>query len=338
MKSASLAHRFTALAFATVACAALAQGLQSPSRVQPVDRIVAIVNDEVITQNDLNERVNLVIRQLQRQGNQVPSSDVLSRQILERMITDMLQTQLAKETGIKVDDVMLDKTIERIAQDNNLSMPDFRNALDKDGIKYPRFREDIRNEMVLARLREREVENAVVVTDAEVETELAREARASTTDSEYLLSHILVLVPPQANAEQIESRRRRAIQALSELRRGASFAQIAASYSDAPDATQGGALGWRASALLPAIFLATLERLQPGEVSDILRSPNGFHIIKLAEKRGKAAVQGVQQTHVRHILVRAREGLPDAQPRERLRRPPRPLPRRLDFPQLPHHN
>ncbi len=338
MKSASLAHRFTALAFSAAACTALAQGLQSPSHVQPVDRIVAIVNDEVITQNDLNDRVNLVIRQLQRQGNQVPSSDVLSRQILERMITDMLQTQLAKETGIKVDDVMLDKTIERIAQDNNLSMPDFRNALDKDGIKYPRFREDIRNEMVLARLREREVENAIVVTDAEVETELAREARASTTDSEYLLSHILVLVPPQANAEQIESRRRRAIQALSELRRGANFAQIAASYSDAPDATQGGALGWRASARLPAIFLETIERLQPGEVSDILRSPNGFHIVKLAEKRGKAAVQGVQQTHVRHILVRAREGLPDAEARERLRRLRERIAGGVDFGEIAKQN
>ena len=323
MKSASLTFRTIALALGAVACAAFAQALAPPAaaRVLPVDRIVAIVNDEVITQNDLNERVNLVIRQLQRQGNQVPSSDVLSRQILERMITDMLQTQLAKETGIKIDDLTLDKTIERIAQDNNLAMPDFRNALDKDGIKYPRFREDIRQEMVLARLREREVENTIVVTDAEVDTELLREARASTTDSEYLLSHILVLVPPQANAEQIESRRRRAVQALSELRRGANFAQIAASYSDAPDSTQGGNLGWRAAARLPGIFLETIERLQPGEVSDILRSPNGFHIIKLAEKRGKAAAApGVQQTHVRHILVRTREGLPDAEARERLRR------------------
>ena len=133
MKSASLTFRTIAFTLGAAACAALAQA-PTPARVQPVDRIVAVVNDEVITQNDLNERVNLVIRQLQRQGNQVPSSDVLSRQILERMITDMMQTQLAKETGIKVDDVTLDKTIERIAQDNNLSMPDFRNALDKDGI------------------------------------------------------------------------------------------------------------------------------------------------------------------------------------------------------------
>jgi peptidyl-prolyl cis-trans isomerase SurA len=292
----------------------------TPSRVVPVDRIVAVVNDEVITQNDLNERVSLVVRQLQRQGGQLPPADALSRQILERMITDLLQVQLAKETGIKVDDPTLDRTIDRIAQENSLPIVEFRAALEKDGIKYPRFREDIRNEILLARLREREVENAIVVTDAEVETELAREAREKSGDSEFRLAHVLVLVPQQASADQIEQRRRKAVQALTELRRGTNFAQVAAQYSDAPDALQGGNLGWRASGRLPSLFLETLERLQPNDVSDVLKSPNGFHIVKLLEKRGKAAAAGVQQTHVRHILLRAREGLSDAEARERLRR------------------
>jgi peptidyl-prolyl cis-trans isomerase SurA len=292
----------------------------TPSRIVPVDRIVAVVNDEVITQNDLNDRVSLVVRQLQRQGGQLPPADALSRQILERMITDLLQVQLAKETGIKVDDPTLDRTIARIAQENNMPLADFRAALEKDGIKFPRFREDIRAEILLARLREREVENGIVVTDAEVETEIAREAREKSGDSEFRLSHVLVLVPPQASADQIEQRRRKAVQALTELRRGANFAQIAAQYSDAPDALQGGNLGWRASGRLPTLFLETIERLQPGDTSDILKSPNGFHIVKLLEKRGKAAAAGVQQTHVRHILLRAREGLSDAEARERLRR------------------
>src|SRR5690606_22320800 len=128
----------------------------------------------------------------------------------------------------------------------------------------------------------------------------------------------LVMVPPQANPDQIEQRRRRAILALSELRRGANFAQIAATYSDAPDALQGGSLGWRVSGRLPALFLEAIERLKPGEVSDILRSPNGFHILKLVDKRGRAAAGGVQQTHVRHILLRAREGLSEAEARDRL--------------------
>jgi peptidyl-prolyl cis-trans isomerase SurA len=260
------------------------------------------------------------VRQFQRQGGQLPPADALNRQILERMINDLLQVQLAKETGVRVDDPTLDRTIERIARENNMSTPDFRAALERDGIKFARFREDIRNEIVLARLREREVENAIVVTDAEVETELARAARDKTTDQEYRLSHILVLVPAQASNEQIEQRRRRALEALAQLRRGADFAQIAATYSDAPDATQGGSLGWRAAGRLPTLFLEVLERLKPGDVSDILRSPNGFHIVKLLESRGQAAPAGVQQTHARHILLRAREGLSESEARERLRR------------------
>ena len=326
MISASLPVRLLLAGLAAAAFGALAQGrldtslATTPSRIIPVDRIVAVVNDEVITQNDLAERVSLVMRQLQRQGGELPPNDVLSRQILERMINDLLQVQLAKETGIKVDDATLDKTIERIAQENNLGMPEFRAALDKDGVRFPRFREDIRNEILLSRLREREVENAVVVTDAEVETELAREAREASSDSEFRLSHVLVTVPPQASTEQIEQRRRRAMLALSELRRGANFAQVAATYSDAPDALQGGNLGWRPSARLPSLFLETLEKLQPGDVSDIMRSPNGFHILKLLEKRGKAAAAGVQQTHVRHILLRARDGLSENEARERLQR------------------
>jgi peptidyl-prolyl cis-trans isomerase SurA len=290
----------------------------TPSRIVPVDRIVAVVNDEVITQNDLSERVNLVVKQLQRGGSQVPPSDVLNRQILERMINDLLQVQLAKENGIKVDDATLDKTIERIAQENTLSMTDFRAALDRDGVKFPRFREDIRQEILLSRLREREVDNAVVVTDAEVETEVAREAKEATSDSEYRLSHILVMVQQQATPEQIEQRRRRAVLALTELRKGANFAQVAATYSDAPDALQGGNLGWRSSARLPQLFLDVIDKMQPNDVSDIMRSPNGFHIVKLLEKRGKAATTGVQQTHVRHILVRPKEGLSDAEARAKV--------------------
>jgi peptidyl-prolyl cis-trans isomerase SurA len=327
MKSPIAHFRLPLAALACAAAAAAAQVAPAPTptmtpsapRVVPVDRIVAIVNDEVITNNDLNERLNLVVRQIQRQGGQLPPADTLSRQILERMVNDLVQVQLAKETGIKVDDATLDKTIERIAQENNLAVAAFRSALERDGIRYPRFREDIRSEILLARLREREIDNAVVVTDAEVETELAREAREASGDSEYNLAHVLVVVQPQSNSQQIEQRRRRAGQALSELRRGANFAQVAATYSDAPDALQGGNLGWRASGRLPQVFLAAISKLQPGEVSDILRSPNGFHIVKLLEKRGRAAVAGgVQQTHVRHILLRAREGLTEADARKRL--------------------
>jgi peptidyl-prolyl cis-trans isomerase SurA len=317
------ATRLALAAMALSACAALAQAptkaAPSTSRVVQVDRIVAVVNDEVITYNDLNERVNLVTRQIQRQGGQVPGAEALSRQILERLINDLVQVQLAKETGIKVDDATLDRTIERIAQENNLAPAAFRAALERDGIRYPRFREDIRSEIMLARLREREVDNHVVVTDAEVETEIAREAREASSDAEYNLAHVLVVVAPQSNPQQIEQRRRRALAALSELRRGTNFAQVAATYSDAPDALQGGVLGWRPSGRLPQAFLAEVSKLKSGEVSDIIRSPNGFHIVKLLDKRGRAAAAGgVQQTKVRHILLRARDGLTEEQARQRL--------------------
>jgi peptidyl-prolyl cis-trans isomerase SurA len=320
------------LAAALVFAAALGAAAQSPaprpeprlasppSRIVPVDRIVAVVNDEVITHNELNERVSLISGQLGRQGGQLPPAEVLSRQILERMINDLVQAQVAKETGIRIDDVTLDRTIERIAQENRLSMADFRTALERDGVKFARFREDIRNEIIVARLREREVENTLVVTDAEVETELAREAKEKSGDSEFRLAHILVTVPAAASPEQIDSRRRRALQALSELRRGTGFPQVAASFSDAPDALQGGNLGWRAAARLPVLFLEAIEKIKPGEVTDILRSPNGFHIVKLLEKRERAAPAGVQQSRARHILVRTREGLPDAEARARLER------------------
>ncbi len=328
MKSASLPFRLllTGLSFAALGAAAQAPAAppaghldtrlrSTPSRVVTVDRIVAVVNDDVITQNDLNERVALVESQLRRQGGELPPTDALARQILERMINDKLQVQLARENGIKADDLTVDHTIERIAQENNLPMADFRAALEHDGIKYPRFREDIRNEILIAKLREREVESNIVVTDAEVETELAREAHDANSASEYHLAHVLVMVPPQATADQIEARRMRAVAALTELRRGINFSQVAAQYSDAPDALQGGDLGWRASGRLPTLFLDVLERMKPGDVSDVLRSPNGFHIVKLIEKRGKAAASDVQQTHVRHILLRTREGRSDAEAR-----------------------
>ncbi len=322
--------RPAALLAALAAAAALAQQPPAgrldtrleaaPKGPVTVDRIVAVVNDEVVTQNELTERTHLVAGQIKRAGGQLPPEETLQRQVLERMINDLVQLQLAKETGVKVDDATVEKTIQRIADDNNLSMSGFRQALERDGIRYARFREDMKNELILARLREREVENSVVVTDAEVDTEIAREAKERGGDTEYNLQHILVLVPQQATPDQIENRRRRALQALSELRKGANFAEISATYSDAPDALQGGNLGWRPAGRLPTIFLDAIEKLHQGEVTDILRSPNGFHIVKLLDKRGKQKAPAITQTHVRHILLRVKDGTTEAEVRQRLER------------------
>jgi peptidyl-prolyl cis-trans isomerase SurA len=297
--------------------------LTQPARqggVIPLDRIVAVVNNDVITYGELNDQLNVVQRNLQKQGTALPPLEALQKQLLERMINDLVQVQEAKETGVRVDDATLDKTLQRIADENNVSMTNFRELLEKDGIQWQKFREDIRNQVVMSRLREREVEGNIAVTEAEVDTQLALESRDQNTDQEYRLAHILVLVPEQATTAQIEVRRKRALQALSELRKGAEFAQISAQFSDAPDALQGGNLGWRQANRMPAIFLEAMNTLKPGETSDILRSPNGFHIVKLLDKRGKNAAPSIQQSKARHILIRNKEGLTEDEARTRLQR------------------
>ncbi len=291
-----------------------------PGGILQLDRIVAVVNNEVITANDLHDRLSTVVRQLQKAGTPLPPQEVLQKQLLEKMITDQVQIQEAKETGIRVDDGTLDKTLQRIADENNVSMTDFRRLLEQDGVVWNKFREEIRGEVLASRLREREVEGNVTVTEAEVDTQLSLEAREATTDQEYRLAHILVLIPEQATSAQIDARRVRAAQALGEIRKGVEFAQVSARFSDAPDALQGGNLGWRAAGRLPTIFLDSLNALSPGETTDILRSANGFHIVKLLDKRGRSATPTTQQSRVRHILIRAKEGVTDDDARDRLKR------------------
>jgi peptidyl-prolyl cis-trans isomerase SurA len=297
--------------------------LTPPTRaggVVQLDRIVAVVNNEVITSAELSDQMAIVARNLQKQGTALPPQDALQKQLLERMINDLIQVQEAKETGIRIDDNTLDKTLQRIADENSVSMTEFRRLLEQDGIQWSKFREDIRNQVTMSRLREREVEGNISVTEAEVDTQISLEAREATTNQEFRLAHILVVVPEQATTAQVETRRKRALQALSELRKGAEFAQVSAQFSEAPDALQGGNLGWREANRLPSIFVEALNSLKPGETSDILRSPNGFHIIKLLDKRGKSATPAIQQTRARHILIRTKDGLSDEEARGRLSR------------------
>jgi peptidyl-prolyl cis-trans isomerase SurA len=279
---------------------------QSPAPVQLVGRIVAVVNNEVITQFELNDRMRIVMQQLQKRGTPLPPQEVLEKQMLERIITDRVQLQFAKETGIRVDDLQLDKTLQRIAQENNMTVDAFRGALEKDGISFAKFREEIRDEIILGRLREREVENRITVSEGEVEGFLSTRAAQAGGEDEFNLAHILVRVPEQASPEQIQGKRAHAEKALAELKK-MDFAQVAASYSDAPDALQGGVLGWRAASRLPALFQETVSSLKPGDTSAVLRSPNGFHILKLLDKRSKGGALIVQKTHARHILIKTSE-------------------------------
>lgn len=320
-----------AAALAVPAAPALAQQAR---RVIVLDQIVAVVNNEVITRLDLDDRTRIAALQLKQQGTPPPPRDALERQILERLISNQVQLQRARETGLRVDEGELDRAIQRIAEENKLSAQAMRAALEKDGIPFARFREDIRNEIILARLREREVDNRIVVTDSEVDNFISTQQAQAERGEEYNLSHILVTVPENASPEQIQARRARAEQALEQLKSGADFRQVAASFSEAPDALQGGAMGWRDAARLPSLFLDAVKALQPGATSSLLRSSNGFHILRLNERRGSTAPVIVRQTRARHILVRTNELVPEAEARRRLVSIKERLENKGDFAQL----
>ena len=279
-----------------------------------IDSVAAVVNDDVITRYELEEHVREVVRQLQKQDTPLPAAEVLEKQILERMITDKLQQQYAAENGVRVDDTQLDLAITRIAQQNNFpSAVEFRAKLEAEGVDYKKFREEIRGEIVSTRLREREVESKLIISEGEVDNYLANKARIGSVGEEFHLAHILVVVPEQASAEKIQAARERAEQALSKLKGGADFAQVAAGTSDAKNALKGGDLGWHSGDSIPPLFMNELQNMQAGQTSAVLRSPSGFHILRLVEKRSANAPVVVTQTHARHILIKTSEIVPEAE-------------------------
>ena len=279
----------------------------STARIVPLERVIAVVNDEALTQYDLDEQKRVVTQQMKAQNVPAPPADVLDKQLLERLIIDRALMQHAKETGVRIDDVQVERTIARIAQDNKLSADQFRVAVEREGITYAKYREDMRNEITVQRLRDREVDSKIAVSDAEVDNFLATVAAQTGGETEYRLSHVLVLVPEQASADQIDAKRRRAEEALKQIRGGADFSQVAAGFSDAPDALKGGDLGWRAPARLPTVFSEPVRGMKPGEVSGVLRSSTGFHVVKLQEVRSRNQPTVVEQTQARHILIKVNE-------------------------------
>ena len=300
------------------ACAAAAQDGAAQRTVLDVDRVVAVVNDEVITSVELDRELRNATEQLRRQGTALPARSALEKQLLERLITKRALLQYTRQTGLRVSDADLDRAVDKIAEDNKLSPTALRETLEHDGIPFARFRENVRSEMLLARLRDREVDSRVVVSDAEIQSFLRGQENQTDKVDEYSLAHILVAVPEQATPEQVSARRTRAETALAQIRQGADFRQVAATFSDAPDAFDGGNMGWRPAARLPSIFLQAAKTLKVGQSSDVLRSPAGFHIIKLVEKRGLDTPVIVTQTHARHILVRLNEVVAENDAKNRL--------------------
>ncbi|MDR2165801.1 MAG: peptidylprolyl isomerase [Zoogloeaceae bacterium] len=285
--------------------------------VAEIDRIVAVVGNEAITLSELNERLQTAVAQLRHQGIPLPEREVLARQMLERMIMDRSQLQEARDTGITVSDAQLEQTLDRMAAHNRITREQFQATLQKDGIPYARFREEIRENMVISRLRDREVDSRLTISEAEIDNFIAQ----SGADGEvvYHVAHILLRAPESASPAQRKTLQTKAEAVLERARRGESFAELAAAYSDGPDALQGGNLGWRPLRNLPTVFENAVGEMQPGETR-LLDSANGFHIVQLLDKRGGAlAVDGsVQQTHARHILIRSNEIVSESEARRRL--------------------
>ncbi|MBT9515132.1 MAG: peptidylprolyl isomerase [Methyloversatilis discipulorum] len=304
--------------------AALAQaqpnGQAEPSDVVEVDRIVAVVNSDAITLFELRSRTEQAIAQLRGRNVTPPPREDFERQVLERMIYEKVQLQHAEETQMRIDDRMLEAALGRIAESNNMNATQLRSAVERDGIPWPRFREDIRKEIILSRLRDREVESRVVVTEGEIDNYLANPERKADQREEFNVSHILLRVPEGASPETLMRLKARADAAMEQLAKGEDFARVAASYSDAPDALSGGSLGWRPLDRLPQLFADMLPNLKPGQVSEVMRSPAGFHIMKLVDKRGGAGASDarVSQTRARHILIKTSEVVNDAEARRRL--------------------
>jgi peptidyl-prolyl cis-trans isomerase SurA len=291
-------------------------------RVRLADAIVAVVNNEVITRQELLDQMHVVEARMKSQGVALPPEAEFEKQLLERLIVDRVQLQLAKEDGIRVDDSMLDRAVARIAEQNNMTVPQFRAALEHEGTPFARFRDEIRDEITMQRLREREVDNKIQVSESEIDNYLAAQAGAAQAQ-EFDVSHILVRIPENATADQIAERRKRAEGILQQLQAGGDFAKLAATYSDATDALTGGNLGWRSPDRLPQLFVDALANLKQGEISPLMKSANGFHILKLNGKRSPsadkdAATAPVQQTHVRHILIKVNQIVTPAEARRKL--------------------
>lgn len=285
-----------------------------------LDRIVAVTNDEVITSSELAERTDRFMQQVRQQGTTPPARVQAERQVLDRLILERLQLQRARATGIRVDEMTLERALQRIAEQNNVTTARFRELLEKqEGVQWTRFREDIRNEILISRLRERDVDSRIQVSDAEVDAALAA-PEAQAGNKEYQISHIFLRAPEGATPDAWTRLTARANEIMRLVRQGDDFAKLAAAFSDSKDAMQGGSLEWRPLQGLPTIFADEVVKMKPAQVSSILRSPAGLHIFKLVDVHdGKQTRElKVEQTHARHILLRASDVLNEADAKRRL--------------------
>jgi len=271
-----------------------------------LDRIVAVVENDIIMQSELETKLRTVVGQMQQQGIQLPSSSILETQVLERMILITIQLQRAEETGIRVDDETLNRTISNIAAENKVSLSQFRDILEKDGFNYEQFRENIRNEIIISRLRQRQVDNRISISSKEIDNALSNMEFQGKTETEYQLSHILISLPEAPTPDEEEQARLVATKVLEDLKAGQDFAMMASTYSDGQRALEGGDLGWRKKNEIPTLFSTQIASMEKGDISDLIKSSSGFHIVKLADVRSSEK-HIITQTNARHILIKLDE-------------------------------
>jgi peptidyl-prolyl cis-trans isomerase SurA len=282
-----------------------------------LDRSIVLVEEDLVTQRELDERVAEIKRRLEGQNVTLPSEENLQKQVLDRLILDQIQLQMARQIGIRIDDLTLDREMADLAKNNGMSLLDFREKIISEGLDYAKFREDVRQELAIKLLRKRQVDSQIQVTDREVDDLIASQSEALNKDVEFHLRHILVSIPEDATPEQIKAARTRAEGILKKAQGGESFAELAISDSDGQQALDGGDLGWRPLGELPSVFVRSVTLMDPGQISDLIRSPSGFHIIKLEDKRGgKKAI--IEQTLARHILIKTNALVSDEEAQARL--------------------
>ena len=284
----------------------------------PLDRIIAVVNNDVITEIELDTEVSNIKNQLRQQNTKLPSDAVLKKQLLERMILQRIQLQMAERIHLRVDDEMLNRTLDNIAAQNKLTLNGLRKSLERDGMDYSLFRENMRHEIIINQLQQRQVHNRISITKQEINRFLKNIELRGGKSTEYHIGHILVAIPEAATSEQISQAKEKSSNIIKKLNDGEDFAQTAIAMSDGQQALEGGDVGWRRFEALPTLFSNWVNKQTVGEVSRPIRSPSGFHIIKLLGKRDNEEQHVVTQTHARHILIRTGEFSSTNEARDRI--------------------
>lgn len=283
--------------------------------VQPLDKVVAIVDNDVIMQSQLDQRVHEVQQTIAKRGQGVPPASVLDQQVLERLIVENLQLQIGERSGIRISDEELNQAIGTIAQRNNMTLDQFRQALAHDGLSYDDAREQVRREMIISRVRQRRVAERIQVTDQEVKNFLASDLGKAQLSEEYHLANILIPTSDSASSSEVQAAAQKAEDLYKQLKQGADFAQLAIARSGSDTALDGGDMGWRKAGQLPPPFDRMLSSMPPGDITPPVRTPGGFIILKLLDKRGGQTVM-VDEVHVRHILIKPSEIRTEAQTKE----------------------